>query len=227
MHGECTPLRHRTGALRGPLVAGDRVSIPSARGLVTAFRHGPHDAPGAVLMVGGVGNDVEGPAGTYIDLAERLADHGLAGLRVSYRRTGIHDECVHDVQAAVAAAAEQGAQRVVLLGWSFGGAVVIAAGARRDTVVGVATFATQSYDAGEARFLAPRPLLLIHGTDDRILPPSCSHTVFGMAAEPKDIVLYPGETHTLDRFGTRFVDDILRWVLPLLTTPRFAPSESG
>ena len=60
------------------------------------------------------------------------------------------------------------------MGRSFGGAVVISAGAANDAVVGAATVASQSYgaEAVEELFLE-KSLLLIHGTSDRVLPTSC------------------------------------------------------
>lgn len=58
---------------------------------------------------------------------------------------------------------------MALVGWSFGGAVVITAGARSSNVVGVATVASQTYGTDSVSSLAPKSLLLLHGTGDTCL----------------------------------------------------------
>ena len=68
-----------------------------------------------------------------------------------------------------------GARRVALVGHSFGGAVVIVAGALSPLVVAVAALSSQTYGSTGAAKLAPRPLLLIHGEDDARLPAACSN----------------------------------------------------
>ena len=50
--------------------------------------------------------------------------------------------------------------------------------------------------------LAPRPLLLIHGTDDEMIPVSHAHRLYAAAREPKELWLAPGANHC----GAYFLD---------------------
>lgn len=68
----------------------------------------------------------------------------------------------------------------VLVGWSFGGSPCFAAAADEPLRIrGVATIASQMASrAASVAMLSPRPLLLLHGTDDTVLAPDCSETLF-------------------------------------------------
>jgi dienelactone hydrolase len=111
----------------------------------------------------------------------------------------------------------EGVDRVVLLGWSFGGAVVITAGAMSDLVVGVATVASQTHGADAVASLSPKSLLLVHGTADTTLPDSCSRQLYAEAGEPKKLVLYPGDNHVIEHHAADMLDTLYRWSLDLLT----------
>ncbi len=129
----------------------------------------------AVLWVFGAGGGLGGPAGgLYPRLAAHLAPLGIASLRLDYRRPAELLPCVLDVLVGIAYLATRARGRVVLVGHSFGGAVVIAAGAASPAVIGVAALSSQTAGAGHVGQISPRPLLLIHGTADEILPDRCS-----------------------------------------------------
>jgi pimeloyl-ACP methyl ester carboxylesterase len=69
----------------------------------------------------------------------------VATYRVGYRVPNDLDRCAHDVACAVEMAVADGAERVVVMGHSFGGAVAIrVAVVMTEEVHGVVTFATQS-----------------------------------------------------------------------------------
>ena len=200
MAAQATPLKTRT-----------------AEGTVRGILHSVQSARAAIVMVGGAGGGVNGPAGIYEELATRLQREGIAALRLGYRHPNDLDECVHDVLAAVDFLHHGGVDRVVLLGWSFGGAVVITAGAVRDVVVGVATVASQTYGANAVAYLSPKSLLLLHGTADMTLPDTCSRQLYARAGEPKKLVLYPGDNHGIDHHAADMLDTVYRWSLDLLT----------
>ena len=178
--------------------------------------HRAEGASAAIVMVGGAGGDVTGPAGIYEPLARRANADAVTALRLGYRYPNQLAECVEDVLDALAALAEEGVERAVLVGWSFGGAVVITAGALSDLVVGVATVATQSYGTDAAAALAPKSLLLLHGTADPVLPPYCSRYVYERASEPKELVLYEGDGHGLDRHPAEMLEKLYSWSRKLL-----------
>jgi alpha-beta hydrolase superfamily lysophospholipase len=92
----------------------------------------------------------------------------------------------------------EGRRRVVLVGHSFGGAVVIQAAAMSRCVVGVAALSSQLHGAATIGQLHGKPVLLIHGEADEVLPDRLSRALYELACEPKKPVLYPGCRHGLD-----------------------------
>ena len=175
--------------------------LPTDRGPVPCAYHEVPGATAAVLAVGGTDGGLDGPADAlYPDLGADLAAQGTAMLRVDFRlRTapGLVPEGVFDVQAGLAFLRAEGFTRVGLIGHSFGGAVVIDAGAQADEVVTVATLAAQTAGTHRVAELAPRALLLIHGLDDIRLSPDCSRLLYQRAGEPKRLELLAGARHSL------------------------------
>jgi len=115
-------------------------------------------------------------------------------------------------------------ERVGLVGHSFGGAVVISAAvaSRKGTgpaVTAVVTLATQSYGTERVAELSPRPLLLVHGTDDEILPPVCSLSTYRQAHEPKEIRIFQGARHGLDEVTEPLRQLVHAWLLRQLGAP--------
>ena len=106
----------------------------------------------------------------------------------------------------------------MLVGHSFGGAVVIAAAVTADgPVVAVAALSSQTSGAlGAVGALSPRPLLLVHGTADEVLPDACSRELYARAGEPKRLILYPGCRHGLDECRERLDRDLLGWLRGVL-----------
>ena len=166
-----------------------------------------------MLWVFGSGGGLGGPAGgVYTRLGDRLRDAGVASLELDYRRPGHLAECVADVSLGIAWLLGQGKSRIVLVGHSFGGAVVITAGAASDAVVAVAALSSQSAGTGAVGSLSPRPILFAHGTADEILPDACSRDLYARAQEPKQLVLYPGCRHGLDQCRDKLDRDLTAWL---------------
>lgn len=59
--------------------------------------------------------------------------------------------------------------------------------------------------------IAPRPLLLIHGSDDDVVPLNHALQLYETAGEPKKLVILEGAGHKLRRDG-RAVNAILEWI---------------
>lgn len=195
--------------------AQETVAISTPRGTVSGVLHPAADAPSATIMVGGSTGGIEGPSGIYEELATRLQEQGVSALRLEYREPNRLDECVHDVLAAIAALE---IDRIVLVGWSFGGAVVISAGAESERVVGVATVASQTSGAEAVGELSPeKSLLLLHGTEDGVLPDRLSRDLYDRAGEPKELVLYPGDGHQIEIHSSELLEKLYEWSLNLLT----------
>ena len=144
------------------------------------------------------------PTALYHDLGFHLADtHGIATVRVGYRKPNDLSRCVHDVAAAADLASRSGARSFVVIGHSFGGAVAIqAASCLSRHCRGVVTLATQSAGCEDADELGDTPLLLFHGTDDEILPAETS-AIVQMLAGHGEVVMLPGDGHLLTEVGRR------------------------
>ena len=175
---------------------------------------------GAVVMVSGASGGIEGPAqGIYRRVAEALRSKRISTLRLHYRQPGEFEECVLDVLGALSFLKGIGAERVALLGHSFGGAVAIRAALLAPIVSGVAALSSQLHGARDVAELAPRPLLLVHGMDDQVLEATASETIYAWAEEPKRLVLFAGAGHSLVQCQAELYDLLTEW-LPAQTLPR-------
>jgi dienelactone hydrolase len=203
------------------------ITIETPRGTIEGLLDAIEGARGAIVMVGGAGGGLQGPAGIYGELARRLSEDNIASIRVDYRIPNNIQECIYDVLAAIAALNHHGIDRFVLLGWSFGGAIVISAGAASEMVVGVATIASQTYGADTVEELSPRSLLLIHGTGDTVLPDNCSRYLFKRAGEPKQIVLYEKDDHAITRNASDMLEKLREWTRDLINSRSQVDAEAA
>lgn len=186
-------------------------------GVLECRFHQARPGNAAVLWVGGAGGGLDGPAGgMYPRLAGKLVPDGIASLRLHYRHPNDLDACVLDTLLGVDYLGARGRPRVALVGHSFGGAVVITAGAESPEVAAVAALSSQTYGTGAVGALSPRPLLLLHGRADEILPDLCSRDLFRRAGQPKEIKLYPRCRHGLDECRDRVDQDLLDWLHQVL-----------
>ena len=203
---------------------GEGVWLQTDRGTIHAILHPSPEARYGVIWVCGARGGFGGPGqGAYVRLAEALRQEGIVSLRLDYRYPDVLPECALDILAGVAFLQQDRARPVVLVGHSFGGAVVIAAGAVNTHVAGVVALAPQTYGARLAGQLAPRPLLVVHGKADTRLPYTCGVQIYDWAREPKQLVLYEGAEHRLDEC-TAALDQLLTQWIP--TTLRSAVSTS-
>lgn len=191
------------------------------RGLITVLWHEVPDAVGAVVACGGAMGGLLGPGGgLFHELGVLLARQGIATLRVSYRRPNDMDSCCLDVAVGVQLAIGAGAERVVVMGHSFGGAVAVRVGvALPEMVAGVVTFATQSAGCEVAGALNGRPLMLFHGDRDEILPIQASEVVKAIAGTGELVVL-PNDGHLLAHSGEIMRERLLEWIPEVLASPR-------
>jgi hypothetical protein len=186
------------------------------RGLLTTLTHEPVEGtavPAAIVACGGALGGVLGPGrALYHALGERWAARGVRVVRVGYREPNNLDLCAHDLACGVELARDAGAERVVVMGHSFGGAVAVrCAVVMPVSVVGVVTFATQSAGCEVAGALAGRPFLLFHGDRDELLPPEASHVVAAIAGHG-DVVILPGDGHVLGRSDEVITERLDEWL---------------
>jgi dienelactone hydrolase len=122
-------------------------------------------------MNGGQAREVEGTWSASIEwlvdrLAPRLPELSFAEVRYRVKSWKRLDWCVEDAESAIH---EVGAPRTLLLGFSMGGAVAIAAADEPtvETVVGLAPWIPEPLDVGT---LQGKRLAVLHGALDRWLP---------------------------------------------------------
>jgi alpha/beta superfamily hydrolase len=195
-------------------------------GLVTVLWHGDPDASRVVVACGGAMGGLLGPAdGLYQDLGDVLGQTGIGVLRVGYRRPNDLPGCILDLCAAADMAGRCGAERVVTMGHSFGGAVAIGAALALGTpVVGVVTLATQSAGCDGAGGLATIPLLMFHGTADELLPVQASEVVHLLAGGKGELVVIPGAGHLLREAGPLLRERLTVWI-PEVLDPTAGPED--
>lgn len=198
------------------------IEMYTMRGLLTILWHEPPEGatrrPGALVLCGGAMGGLLGPGDAlYHRLGVEWSARGVPVLRVSYRKPNDLDMCRVDVAAAVQLAiGGAGADRVVLMGHSFGGAVAIGVGVGlNDMTAGVATFATQSAGCELAAGLRGVPLLLFHGERDEILPIQASEMV-QLIAGYGDLVRLPGDGHLLAKSDDVMWERLEEWLPPLV-----------
>lgn len=198
----------------------DQIELVTDRGTIACRAQHAEPGDSAVLWVFGAGGGFHGPAGGLYDrLGAQLAPEGIGGLQVAYRHPAHLPECVHDVLLAIDYLVERGRTRIVLVGHSFGGAVVITAGDASESAIAVAALSSQTAGTEAAARLTPRPLLVAHGTADEVLPFRCSRDIYERAAEPKRIVLYPGCRHGLDSCRDELDADLAAWIREVVARP--------
>lgn len=200
-----------------PSSADHDLHLKGPAGRIHARYYPAEAAFGGVILVGGVGGGFDSPAmGLYDGLASDLPAEGLSVLRVSYRNPTHLDGSVVDVRAGIAFLREQGLSRIGLVGHSFGGAVVIRAAVEEPAVETVVTLATQGFGTESVNEFA-KPLLLLHGMDDEILPPFCSEHVFARAGPLAVLRRFDGAKHGLDEVAEDVREQLMRWLLEKLS----------
>ena len=111
------------------------------------------------------------------------------------------------------------ASRCVLMGFSQGSIVSIHTAPRRSAgLAGVVAFsgAMITGDTLEAELRSKPPFLLVHGTDDPVLPPSGTEEAAAHLAEagvPASVHLLPGLAHGIDERGLAMATEFMRQVL--------------
>ena len=174
-----------------------RVQLKTSRGDIDGVLHPVEGGTSAVICVGGAMGGLDGPAGKlYPRLAGLLAAHLVTTLRLNYRKPNETAECVADVLAGCSFLKGIGGTEVVLVGHSFGAAVVIKAGELAPIVRGVVSMSPQLFGTREVHNLG-KPLLLVHGTADSVLSHEASEDIYRRAEEPKRIVLFADTGHSL------------------------------
>ena len=157
---------------------------------------------------------VLGPGhGLYQRLGERWAERGVEFVRVGYREPNNLDLCAHDLACGVELARDAGAERVVVMGHSFGGAVAMQdRGDHAGEPLSASSPSPRSRpDARSPVRWAGRPLLLFHGDRDELLPSEASYVVAAIAGHG-EVEILPGDGHLLAHSDDVIVERLDTWL---------------
>ena len=166
-----------------------------------------------MLCISGAIGGFDGPAKLYARLGLELPPLGITVVRLNYRMPNEFGECVLDTMAGLTFLKAMQYERAALIGHSFGGAVAINAGTLAPIVTTVVAVSSQLFGAHVVGELAPRPLLLLHGTADSILPQECSERLYERAKEPRTLKLFPGVGHRFTEAAEELLETVRDWLL--------------
>jgi uncharacterized protein len=167
----------------------------------------------AVLCLSGALGGLDGPSKLYSRLGASLPRHGITVTRLDYRVPNEFGECVLDAMAGLSFLKAMHDNRVAIVGHSFGGAVAINAGTLSPEVKSVIGISSQLFGAHVAGDLAPRPLLLLHGSSDEILSVECSERIYERAREPKTLKIFPGVSHRFAEAADELFEFVTDWLV--------------
>jgi hypothetical protein len=221
----------RTSPADAGFAAAEETILETADGeRVVAWHVPPRGQNPVVIYFHGNG----GALRIRVDRFRAITADGTGLLALSYRGYGgssgspTEVGLLADADAAYAfASARYAPERIVLWGESLGAAVAIALAAKRKVarLVLESPF-TSAADVGASvywfmpvrllmkdQFRSDRriaqvaaPVLILHGTDDAVVPISFGERLFALANEPKRLVRFPGGGHVdLDGFGAQAV----------------------
>lgn len=126
----------------------------------------------------------------------------------------------------VSSAAASASLRAVVIGWSFGGAVVLRAASEFPDVVGAATVASQTAAVGDVDVAGAqgKSLLFLHGTADRCLSCQCSQALYKWSKEPKELCLLEGDDHGLTKNHKAMEHRLVEFVTGVLDRSYVSPA---
>jgi uncharacterized protein len=209
---------HISGAFESPTPRPIALTISTPHGPVHGLWRPSSRRHTAVLLLPGRDGSLSGPADLYTQLAPALQRVATVA-QLGYHHPGSLDSCRANILDALDAFSRQGIERVALIGWDFGGAVAIAAGAQSPLVTGVACLAPDPCASDEIAAISPRRLLLAHGSADTVIPQSASLLLHTQAGYPSELALYPHETHDFIRYRAAILERLILWASTLLRTP--------
>ena len=151
------------------------VSIPVNENEMTRARIWPgtstSSSKSGIIFVSGVdGGFIEPVDGIYGRTAEKLTQEGVSSILVEYRVPGELIASIEDTLAAARYLRNLGVTRMALVGWSFGGAVMIHSALQIPEVVTLVGFAAQSKDTEPISFFSNQSVLLFHSAMDENVP---------------------------------------------------------
>ena len=189
------------------------LSLRTTRGEIPLIVNVAQGPGRAVLCLSGALGGFDGPSKLYPRMGASMPPLGVTVVRLNYRMPNEFGECVLDVMAGLSFLKAMRHDRVGLAGHSFGAAVAINAGTLSPAVKTVIAISSQLFGANVVSDLAPRPLLLLHGTADEILSHECSERIYERAQDPKTLRLFSGVGHRFTEAADELLENIREWLI--------------
>jgi len=146
-----------------------QVTFSTTRGDVTAYARHTRGSRKAVILLGTDSPDAVADS-ELGDICRQLAQHGIGSVRLDYRFPGDRAQCAIDALLVCQYLDDEGVNEVLLVGWSFGAAVALAAGSVGRTVRGVAAIHPPDVPECCIQWMGGKPLLLMNGKGGSICP---------------------------------------------------------
>jgi len=156
-----------------------------------------------------------------------LAARGFLVLAYDFRGLGDSQgqadffELDKDLIAAIAFVQSLGAEKVVLLGASGGGAITLKVAAKV-RVAAVITLSADYFAAAPTQqevLAITAPKLFVSSQNDAYIHDTIQ--IFTWAKQPKELYLYPGSAHGTNLFETEYRQDVIERII--VFTDRYAP----
>ena len=195
------------------------VRIETSRGRIDSKFYNAGETDKGVILVGGVGGGFESPADSlYPRLMEYFKGIGISSLNLKLRNPNNLAESVIDVLVGLEFLKSENIKVFGLIGYSFGGAVVVQAAFNEKNVKTLVLISTQSKGISPISFLPEdTSVFIIHGEEDEKIPPGVAVYVYEEAHEPKRIEIFDTKaTHKLDEVADEIYEEVKDWITKYL-----------
>lgn len=204
---------------REPENSFELVRIETNQGSVDCKYYKTEETDKGVIMVGGVGGGFQTPADSlYPRLCEFSKGMGISSLNLKFRKPGNLSESVIDVLLGIEFLKSENVKIFGLVGYSFGGAVVVQAAFNENNVKTIVLISTQGFGLSPISLLPKETsVFLIHGEEDERIPPDVSVQAYEQAHEPKRIEIYDTKAgHSLDEVASEIYEEVKDWITKYL-----------
>lgn len=157
----------------------------------------------AVVFVGGLGERQDSPAANlYAHLGEDLAHRRAAALRLKVRKPLSVEETVYDLRLALRFLAHEGRGEFAVAGYGDAGPAAVKLALLEPSVTAVALLASRP-GLDDVTALGSRcRVLMVHGGRDEITRVSDVKPFYDRFSDPKELLVLPRTTHTLNENST-------------------------
>lgn len=191
------------------------VCIETSRGTVECKYYKAEEADKGIILVGGAGGDFQTPADNlYPRLGEYFKEKGLSSLNVNFRKTGNLAESITDVLLGIEFLKTENIKTFGLIGYSFGGAVVVQTAFNETAVKTIVLISTQTSGINPISFLPKETsVFIVHGEEDEVIPPELAVQVYEQAHEPKRIEIFDTKaSHNLNEIAGEIYVEVKDWI---------------